>query len=79
MPIPVMDPVQTVAALKLASSDLRFVFEENQVSEAAQAHLTTNGITTLKRLSTFGHTEEAVRKGLKEHLNLDEAESMSPG
>ena len=64
------------AALKMGHDDLKYVFEDNQMSILCQTVLISGGITTLRRLSKFASTEEKLREGLHIHFNLDETANL---
>ena len=72
MPLPALDADAVRVQLNQAADDLRFVFEDNRLSQLAQATLVNAGCDTLRRMARFASTEAEVRAALATQLNLDE-------
>lgn len=77
MPTVVLTGVEEAEAMAAGSSELKYVFAAQGVSERVQALFYHHGVTTLARLSTFTESDTVLREVLKDSMGLDSATSLS--
>ena len=76
MPVAAMDATQIAAALLLADSNLKYIYEEVGLRPLIQAALATAGVTKIRRLTGWGDTPTEVREALKTQVGLDAADNV---
>ena len=72
-----MDAAATSAATQTAGEDLRYIWEENELSEHAHAVLATLGYDKIRRVARFAETEARLRAALRAQLPLGETTSVA--
>eukprot|EP00435_Cladocopium_sp_Y103_P043568 s631_g12.t1 len=76
MPPLVLTAEQEEEALKRGGSDLRFLFERNEVDRGVMAKWFHAGVTSLERFANMAKDANDLADVLREHLGLDQAASL---
>ena len=74
MPLQIISADERAAAIGSASSDLKWVLADNEVSEEVQGVLYHVGVNRLKIFSGLGENRTEVREALKSVLGIDSAD-----
>ena len=77
MPVKVYDAVETATHLAALDSQLAFVLDNGNVVANVQAHMASNGITTLSRFAHLAEDIPDLKKVLSEELGMKATDSMS--
>lgn len=77
MPPLVLTEAERAAALAKGSSDLRFLFERNDVAEDIMAMWFHSGVTTLEKFANIAKDAVDLAEVLKDHLGIDQAASLA--
>ena len=72
-----LTPAETTAAMAAGTSELKYAFARDGVSERIQAIFFHVGVVTLARLSTFATTDAEIRQVLKDNMGLDADTSLT--
>lgn len=73
----VLDAVQTQEAMEAGSSELKYLFAKERVSEGIQAIFYHSGVTTIARLSAFFKDDDDLRKVVLDSMGLDPNTSLA--
>jgi hypothetical protein len=77
MPPVVLSPLETDAAMKAASSELKYLFAKEGISLPIQAQFYHAGVVSIARFSTFCRTDDELRDVVKSEMGLDAATSLA--
>ena len=76
MPPIVLSAEEKAAALKLGSSDLRFLFSRNDVSQDVVGKRLHSGVVTMEKFANIAKDPEDLAEVLKDYMGIDPATSL---